>query len=406
MQPSVDGLTPRTVEAPSDYETVAAILKKASDERCSVIPRGGGTTMDLGAPLPRADVVVSLEKLNRVLDHQPANLTVRTQAGITLAALNQTLAQHGQYLPLDPPFPDRATIGGVLATNSSGSLRVRFGSARDLLIGIRVALADGQVVHGGGDVVKNVAGYDLPKIFVGSLGTLGIIVEATFKIVPLPAKTSTFVAVFDRLENACEVALRLLRSPLLPSGVEILNPTASAHFGWGDRFAFVVRFGGLGAVAQQLREVEKWSRENGALTATVLEADDEVWVRLRDFIFKVPTVAKIGVVPTQISKAAAQAQELARAQGLNCSLLAHAVGILFVGLDGDVEHLEKAITVLREAVTAHGGYLIIQRAPRELRDRVAVWGPTPGASFGVMKKLKQELDPNGILNPGRFVGGI
>ncbi len=362
--------------------------------------------MDLGAPLPRADVVVSLEKLNRVLDHQPANLTVRTQAGITLAALNQTLAQHGQYLPLDPPFPDRATVGGVLATNASGSLRVRFGSARDLLIGIRVALADGQVVHGGGDVVKNVAGYDLPKIFVGSLGTLGIIVEATFKIVPLPAKTSTFVALFDRLESACEVALRLLRSPLLPSGVEILNPTASAQFGWGDRFAFVVRFGGLGAVAQQLREVEKWSRENGALTATVVEADGEVWARLRDFIFERPSVVKIGIVPTQISEAAAQAQDLARAQGLNCSLLAHGVGILFVGLDGDAEHLEKTITALREAVNAHRGYLIIQRAPRELRDRLDVWGPTPGASFGVMKKLKQELDPNGILNPGRFVGGI
>jgi glycolate oxidase FAD binding subunit len=404
---SVDGLTPRTVEAPSDFETVARILKRASDERCAVIACGGGTMLDLGAPLHRADLVVSLEKLNQVLDHQPANLTVRTQAGITLGALNQTLAQHGQYLPLDPPFPDRATIGGILATNASGSLRVRFGSARDLLIGMRVALADGQIVHGGGEVVKNVAGYDLPKLFIGSLGTLGIIVEATFKIVPLPDKTATFVAKFDSLESACQVALRVLRSPLLPTGVEILNPTVSAHLGWGDRFASVVRFGGLGsAVAQQLRDVGKWSRDNSSAEAESVEEDAELWARLRDFIYEKRTVLKIGVVPTQISDAAAQAQRLAQSHGLNCSLIASAVGILFVALDGDTERVEKAIMALREAVSAHRGYLIIQRAPRELRERVDVWGPPLGAGFGVMKKLKQELDPSGILNPGRFVGGI
>ena len=361
--------------------------------------------MDLGGPVRRADIVVSLEHLNRVMDHQPANLTVRTQAGISLGSLNQMLEGHGQYLPLDPPFPDRATVGGILATNASGSLRVRYGSARDLLLGLRVALTDGEIVHGGGDVVKNVAGYDLPKLFVGSLGTLGIIVEATFKVAPLP-KTATIVARFDNLESATAVALSVLRSPLLPYGVEILNPSSSTQAGLGESYACVVRFGGLAsAVEQQLREVEMWAREGGAVNVAAIDADVELWTCLRDFLFEKPTVLKIGVVPTKINEAAAQAQRIADSNGLDCSVIGHAVGVIFVAFDGDGGRLERAISTLRDAIIALGGHLIIQRGSRELRERVGVWGPT-GTGFGVMTKLKQELDPNGILNPGRFVGGI
>jgi glycolate oxidase FAD binding subunit len=402
----VDGINPGDTLAPADAEQVSRILQKASDERCAVIPRGGGTMMGLGAPISRADLVVSLENLNRILDHQPANLTMRTQSGITLGALNEALARHGQYLPLDPPFRDRATIGGILATNASGSLRVRFGSARDLVLGLRVALADGQIVHGGGDVVKNVAGYDLPKMFIGSLGTLGIIVEATFKVAPLPSKTGTLIAGFDDLEGASQVALRVLRSPLLPFGVEILSAAASVQAGLGERSACVVRFGGLAsAVAQQLREVETWSRDCGAVSIAVNDADAELWTRLPDLIYNESTVVKIGVLPAQISEIAAQAQKLADSHGLACSILAHVVGILLVGWDGDTAQVEGAIGALRDAVTARRGHLIVQRAPRELRERVDVWGATP-AAFDTMKRLKQEFDPKGILNPGRFIGGL
>jgi glycolate dehydrogenase FAD-binding subunit len=398
---TIDGLTPRTIETPADYETVARILKQASDTHCTVVPYGGGTTLDLGAPLQQADLVMSLEKLNRVLDHQPANLTVRAEAGITLAALNQALAREGQFLPLDPPFPDRATIGGILAANASGPLRVRFGSARDLVIGVRVALADGQIVRGGGDVVKNVAGYDLPKLFIGSLGTLGILTEATFKLAPLPPESATFAATFASLRDACEIAQRVLHSPLLPTGVEILNPRASAELGVGEGYALLVRFGGLkSAVGQQLREVEQWARERGATAAAVNQSDDALWAQLRDFIFAKPVVVKIGVLPTYLDEVAAEAERLAV-----CTFRAHALGILYAALQGETEATMRAIKALREFVTTRKGQLVVQRAPRELRERVDVWGP-PRPDFAVMQKLKQEFDPNGALNPGRFVGGI
>lgn len=403
---AIDGITPRSIETPNDAQEVARILKNASAEKLAVIPRGGGTMLDLGAPLPRADIILSLEKLNRVIDYQPANLTVRTEAGITLDALNQTLAQHGQFLPLDPPFPARATIGGILATNASGPLRIRYGSARDLLIGIRVALADGQMVKGGGQVVKNVAGYDLPKLFVGSLGTLGVIVEATFKLAPLPKTAATVFAAFENLDAVCGVAIKILQSPLLPDGLEILNRSASLALGLGDGFALLARFGGVAsAIERQARDVEKWSRENDSMATTIMDDRASLWARLRDFIFEKETVVKIGALPTQIGAIGAEAERLAQEHGITSSFIAHAVGILFVALDGDLDHVSNLTTALRQSAMAMNGHLTIQRAPRALRERVDVWGPLRN-DFAVMQKLKKEFDPNGILNPGRFVGGI
>lgn len=403
---AIDGIMPRSIETPNDAEGVARILKDASNEKLAVIPRGGGTMLDLGAPLRRAEVALSLEKINRVLDYQPANLTVRTEAGITLDALNQTLAQHGQFLPLDPPFPDRAMIGGILATNVSGALRVRYGSARDLLIGIRVALADGQIVKGGGQVVKNVAGYDLPKLFIGSLGTLGVIVEATFKLAPLPKKSATVFAAFENLDNACAVATKILQSPLLPSGLEILNRSASLALGLGDGIALVTRFDGVAnAIEREAGDVEKWSRENGSMATTIMGDRASLWARLRDFIFEKETVIKIGVLPTQIGEIGAEAERLAQEHDIASSFIAHAIGIMFIAFEGDLDHISNLITALRKSVITKNGHVTIQRAPCALRERVDVWGPLQ-SDFGIMQKLKKEFDPNGILNPGRFVGGI
>ena len=392
----VDGLTARAVETPGDYQAVAQLLKKSTDEHCAVVPYGGGTMLDLGAPLARADRVVSLEQLDQVLDHQPANLTVRAQAGLTLAGLNQALAQHGQYLPLDPPFPERATLGGILATNASGPLRVRFGSPRDLVIGVRVALADGQIVRGGGDVVKNVAGYDLPKLFVGSLGTLGIIVEATFKIVPLPARTATFVAGWNELNHACDLALRILRSTQLPIGVEILSPAASMELGLGAFYTTAIRYAGLAsAVAQQLREAAQWASDSSAAAKATDETDAGRWARLRDFIFNRPIVVKASVLPTQLHELAAEAERLGAT-----ALRAHALGVLYAAFEDDAR-AATAIKTLREFVAARRGHLIVQRGSRALREQVSVWGPVR-SDWKVMEKIKHEFDPSGILNPGRL----
>ncbi|HEX9076231.1 MAG TPA: FAD-binding oxidoreductase, partial [Anaerolineae bacterium] len=253
---AIDDRVAEQLHAPDTPDQVAGILKNASDARSSVVPLGGATMLELGSPLERADLVISLKNLDRVLDYQPANLTVRAEAGLTLGALNQILAAEGQYLPLDPPCPDRATLGGILSANASGPLRVRYGTARDLLIGIRVALSDGQIVRGGGQVVKNVAGYDLPKLFVGSLGTLGIIVEATFKVAPLPKVTGTVLASFHELEHACKVASRVLMSPLLPLSIEVLSAGMREQFGESHGPFLAVRFGGIESeITRQLNDV-------------------------------------------------------------------------------------------------------------------------------------------------------
>ena len=390
---------PNQIIRPETPDQVAQALKNASDENRAVIPLGGGTMLDYGGPLHRADLCISLEKLNRVLDYQPANLTVRAEAGITLDALNATLAQHGQYLPLDPPCPSRATIGGILATNASGPLRARYGAARDLLIGIRVALTHGEIVRGGGQVVKNVAGYDLPKLFIGSLGTLGIIVEATFKLAPLPKKTATLLAHFDDFERAAAVTARILQSPLLPLSVELFNRTAGAQFGWRDSFALAVRFGGIeGAIARQLSDVENWSRENGSLETARMEDDAALWARVRDFIADHSTVLKIGVLPTQIAQAGKAAEEIAAQHKLTCSMTAHAIGIVLVALDGEADQMVQCIAELGEVANSLRGHLIVQRGSRALRERVDVWGPSR-SDWAVMQKLKHEFDPNGVLNP-------
>ncbi|MDE3077934.1 MAG: FAD-binding oxidoreductase, partial [Chloroflexota bacterium] len=191
---AVDGMAPKVVAYPKTAEQVAEIVRVAAAHRWAVIPRGGGTIIELGG-IPRAvDVVICTTDMNRMLEYEPADLTCTVQAGMRLSELQARLSEHGQFLALDPPLPDKATIGGIVAANSSGPLRLRYGTCRDLLIGVRVVNPDGSITKGGGKVVKNVSGYDMCKLYTSSLGTIGIILEATFKLWPLPACESTVVA--------------------------------------------------------------------------------------------------------------------------------------------------------------------------------------------------------------------
>lgn len=403
MTPAIDNPESTTIETPGDPGELARLLKKCSDDHRIVIPRGGGTMSELGAPIKQASTILSLEKLNRILDYQPENLTVCVEAGVALDALNQTLAQHGQFVPLDPPLPARATIGGILASNASGALRVRYGRARDLVLGMRIALTDGSIVKGGGQTVKNAAGYDLPKLFIGSLGTLGVIVEATFKVLPIPIKSGTFVGQFDTLSGAGGVALRVLQSKLLPMSIVVLNGGASEQLGLGTGYALLARFGGNeSGVSRQLRDVESWSHEASARAKTI-DDDASLWARVRDLIFEHETVVKIGVLPTQVAEVATYVEETAQKHHVECLLSAQAVGVVDVALTGG--DVAPAIEEMRSAAIALNGHLTIQRASREIRERVDVWGPTR-SDFVVMQKLKREFDPNGVLNPGQFVGGL
>ncbi|MBF8286481.1 MAG: linked oxidase-like protein, partial [Dehalococcoidia bacterium] len=193
---AVDGLTPQAAVAPSSYEQVAAVMRYAHAEGLAVIPWGGGAHIHVGNVPARYDIALGLSRLNAVVEHEPADLTATVQAGMTLSELQGRLGGAGQLLPLDPPGGERATIGGILAANASGPWRHAFGSARDMTIGLRVVTAEGRITRAGGRVVKNVAGYDLCKLYIGSLGTLGVIVEATFKVASLPREQRAAVATF------------------------------------------------------------------------------------------------------------------------------------------------------------------------------------------------------------------
>ena len=223
----MDGILPDAVALPSDPGEVADALHSAADEDLTVVPWGAGTKQDLGYPIDQCGLVLSLERLNRVVDYVPADMTITVEAGMRLAALQALTAANGQTVALDPPRADRATIGGIVATASSGPRRMAYGGVRDLLLGCRVALPDGRIIRAGGKVVKNVAGYDLTKLMTGSLGTLGIITEVSLRLRPVPADRRTLLFGFRDLEEALSAAEKVMRSELLPAAVTVLSPAAA-----------------------------------------------------------------------------------------------------------------------------------------------------------------------------------
>lgn len=414
----LEGRTPGAAVFPGSVEEVGALLALASEEGIAVTPWGGGTKIAVGAPPKRLELVLGLRRLNRLLEHEPGDLTATAQAGITLDALESQLASRGQWLSLDPPFGEQATLGGILATNASGPRRHLYGTARDLLIGVMVVAADGSLVKGGGKVVKNVAGYDLPKLYIGSFGTLGVIVEATLKLRPLPDDDRLVLTSFERLKD-CGRAVRLvLGSDLIPSAVDLLDGEALRGLGLADGGsaggALLLGFDGM-------REQVEWQCEEakrllaGAVAQRVLETKerDEVWRLVRELgqrVFPEPAAQlRLAVLPTQVTEVIEQAGAVAQRSGLRAAFAAHAaVGIVTAVLAGGRDSAQPVIAALREwreLVRAAGGHAVLERAPLAVKEQVAVWDP-PGPALRIMERIKTQLDPKGILNPGRFVGGI
>src|SRR5437870_1332957 len=395
----VDGVAPATVVEPGTAEDLAKVLACANRTGLTVIPRGGGTKLDWGNPPRHADLVLSTARLGRVLEHAWGDMTATVQAGCTVAQFQRTLAEHGQRLALDPLWPDRATVGGILATNDSGALRTRYGSLRDLIIGITLALPDGTLAKSGGKVVKNVAGYDLPKLATGSFGTLAVITQAVFRLHPLPheTRTLTFTAPSPAVEPLCELALAVQRSQLTFVALQLRSAGSGSS-------ALDVGFEGTGA------GLDSQERALLRLAAGVTRADPPplVW-RAREELWRgrEPAVtAKFGVLPAELAEFCAMVREVAAAPSLAWSLVAQAPGVghlRFEARTGD--SLVAALAQLRAGVERRGGTLALLRCPLDVKARLDVWG-SPGDSLPLMRCVKAQLDPAGLLNPGRFVGGI
>ena len=394
---SVMAAQPKLIVEPGTEKELAEALRLSNEAGLAVIPRGGGTKLAWGNPPSRADLVLSTARLNQIIEHAWADLTVTVEAGCTIQKLQQTLAQHGQRLALDALWPEKATVGGILSTNESGALRLRFGALRDLIIGVTIALPDGTLASSGGKVVKNVAGYDLPKLITGALGTLGIITRASFRLHPLPLNTRTFSVAASDVEQAQKFVLAVQDSKL-------------AHTSLQSRFCdenspvsdvlFEGTIAGLAAQEKQLRTL--------AAPANVVEASASIWASRESlWSFSDPettAMAKFSILPTAMTRTIESLGQIARGQKLCWKAVHFATGLGHIRLKGEPGALHAALELLRKDLEGHSSSLVLLHHPAKMLPLDA-WG-SPGDSLPLMKSVKHRLDPANTLNPGRFLAGI
>lgn len=407
----VDGLRPRWVAFPEVPDEVGRILRLASDENLAVIPRGNGGRMALGNVPTRVDLVLELSRLSQVVAYEPDDLTATVQAGITLDALAGRLAFRRQHLPLDPLIGAPRTAGGTIAGNDAGPLRFRYGTGRDLLLGVRFAQADGTLTWGGARVVKSVTGYDIPKLLAGSLGSLGILVELTLRLHPIPEAEGNWLASFPSAETARDFLALILDSPLEPSRLELLNGNALSDLGLPpSRAAVATSVGSVPeAVTSQGDALADLARRCGAERHAPLSPN--FWLGLgRPLVADGDLLLKVSTLPALTADRLSVIEALAAPLGLRARVVAEAgSGVLHASLTGSMsaEAWERdLITPLRERVAPEGGSVVVEMAPRAVKERLDVWGPIDPEGLALMRRLKAEFDPRGILNPGRFVGGI
>ena len=414
---AIDGLLPRFAVIPETVEQVSQAVALANQQGLTLFTRGGGSRLNLGGIPERFDILLETTKLSRLLEHEAPDLTCHVEAGITLAALQAKLATKGQWLALDPPDAQQATIGGILASNASGPKRLRYGTARDMVIGLRVVQASGEVARSGGNVVKNVAGYDLNKLYIGSLGTLGIIVEANFKLQPLPADERTLILTFSNAEDAMRTVLDLLGSLLTPCAIELIDSGAASDmtdfFGLTlptKGYTLAINFeGSTTSIDRQVHETQLLARKNDALLGDDLvgKAQDQFWNIVRDHTQGTVT-CKVAVLVSKMANYLKTIEQVCQNHELEAAVVAHAGnGILYIELrPGDAtQRLVEAIKELRLHAQEARGSMVVERCPPDLKRRISVWGE-PDQNFFLMERIKQQFDSKGTFVKGRFVGGL
>jgi glycolate oxidase FAD binding subunit len=418
---AIGSFVPVAVARPADADGVAEVTRWALRSGVAIYPSGGRTLTQLGNAPARAGIVLDLTRLNRLVDFQPADLTVSVEAGMTIAELDAALAQDGKHVPIAAPTGNRATVGGTLATGISGPLRSVYGLPRDWLIGINVVGADGIQTKSGGKVVKNVTGYDLNRLYTGSLGTLAIITEATFKLAPAPSEWAVVTATFADTLAAADGCQNLQAQHYAPLGLHILTGTAanklqpSQAMGDGRVVAIAVVAGRTTSVDRRVGDtVALWNDAANGIETSHGDLAVDLIKTLTDLPaaeVSPPTVCiRVNARPSALRDVLAFADS-----GLSSAPPPAVIADVGFGggrllwwddFEGDsAANISDGLRKIQRAAASLGGDAVVERCPDAIKTRIDVWGEQP-SGMGIMRRVKQQFDPQNILNPGRFVGGL
>lgn len=428
---AVCGVRPSVIARPAKAAQISEILRLAASENLAVIPMASGTKLAIGTPPARYDIALDLSRMNRVLAYDPQDLTLGVEPGIRIEDLLSTLAEKKQFLPLAVPFSERATIGGIVATNSSSPLRHAYGGVRDFCLGMEFVTGEGQQAKSGGRVVKNVTGYDLHKLLIGSLGTLAVITRVNFRTFPKPPTQGTFVASFSSAQSAFDFCLGVSRSVLTPQMVEVVDPGAGRLVFSAETTQRIMpqQWSVVISAAGQAAVVDRYARELGHMASAANAAEflalsdgDQcsVFARIREFprliLEAAPDAAifRIGVLPMGMPSLLGDLGEIARHYGVEIATLTRASGIVYAAFfarAGNSAAFAATASAVREAfhfctLPKSGVQAMLEWCPPEMNHTsVDVWGPSR-PDFELMRRVKYSFDPQNVLAPGRFAGGI
>jgi len=452
-QYAVDGVVPKAVAFPKDTRVVAALVQCACRGNLAMVPWGSGTKMAMGNPPKRMDLVVCMARMNHMLDVDTANLTITVEAGVKFRDVQARLATEedrcylpledlkteagefvcsdrshsGCFLPMDPPFSEKATIGGIVASNTTGPRRLLYGLPRDLVLGVRFVTPKGDIIGAGGKTVKNVSGYDVSKLMIGSLGSLGILCEMTLRLLPLPEKMETLLFSFDSFSEAGAFAGAILGTKLLPAAVEVANKAAvdtmdlrgSLDFAPGSYVVMVALEAFDEAVVRMRKELVAMAPHFKAKGHALVQEEKHrlFWLTVGELqgtaLQRFPRLVALQLnYPLSAWKTIFEFADKTLSQvRLDHTMLCHAGnGLILINLlpaqkGSDDKSLVEAVRALLAECRSAGGNLVVQRAPAEIKKALPIWGE-PGSDLPLMKRIRVELDPLGVMNPGRSAVGL
>jgi glycolate oxidase FAD binding subunit len=433
----MDRKLPAAAVRPGTSEEVAEIVKFAASEKLALVATGARTKLGIGYAPTRYDLALDMTRLNRVIAYDPGDLTLSVEAGVPLAKLTQVLAEHRQFLPLPVPFMNRTTIGGLIASGVDSPLRQFYGTARDFLLGVEYVTGEGVAAKSGGRVVKNVTGYDIHKLMIGALGTLGVITRVNFKTFPMPMERRGYVPRFRSADQALDLCHSFAQSPLAPLSIEVFSPQVAGlfesaaalrvaeaplpkHVFSSDAWAVSITYAGSqNVLARFVADVARVAEPYDVRGLTMLTEENlpPVWNRQREFIpiamasSPATTIVKMSVLPIRMKEALAAAQKSAETNDLRWAAMARGLGIIYFAIlpsDHTEEWRQRVANVTsatQEACAKLAGHATIPWAPAEWKSTLQIWGP-PRADAAQMQKVKAVFDPQRTLSPGRFASDL